>query len=99
MSWYYDAMRPFAVPPAATLALLSFFPLLASAAPQILILQGNGQILREGEFAKEDQTYPQRTRIRVFDGNGNPAAYTPVTWTVPIFKGRWFDGTFASKPA
>ncbi|MBL8292788.1 MAG: Ig-like domain-containing protein [Bryobacterales bacterium] len=90
-------MRLFAVPPAAALALLSFFPLLASAAPQILILQGNGQVLREGEFAKEDQTYPQRTRIRVLDWAGNPAAYTPVTWTVPLFKGRWFDGTVASE--
>jgi len=86
-------MRLFAVSPAATLAILSFFPLLASAAPQILILQGNGQVLREGEFAKEDQAYPQRTRIRVLDWAGNPAAYTPVTWTVPPYEGRWFDGT------
>lgn len=90
-------MRLFGVSPAATLALLSFFPLLASAAPQILVLQGNGQVLREGEFAKEDQAYPQRTRIRVLDWNGNPAAFTPVTWTVPIFKGRWFDGTVAGE--
>lgn len=90
-------MRLFGVSPAATLVLLPFFPLLASAAPQILVLQGNGQVLREGEFAKEDQAYPQRTRIRVLDWNGNPAAFTPVTWTVPIFKGRWFDGTVAGE--
>ncbi|MCC6589604.1 MAG: Ig-like domain-containing protein [Bryobacterales bacterium] len=63
-----------------------------AAGPQIVILDGNGQVLQEGEFAKAGQTYPKRTVIRVLDANGNRVPNTPVTWSVPNFEGRWWDG-------
>lgn len=50
-------------------------------------------MLREGEFPKQDQSYPKRTLIRVLDNNGNPIPNTPVVWTVPNFQGRWQDGS------
>lgn len=55
------------------------FPLAATlaASPQIIVLDGQGQVLHEGEFAKEGQTYPKRTLIRVLDANGNRVANTP----------------------
>jgi len=63
-----------------------------AAGSQILVLDGNGQVFREGEFPKEDSAYPSRTVIRVLDADGKPIAGTPVLWTLPPFAGRWREG-------
>lgn len=66
-----------------------------AAGNQILVLDGNGQVFREGEFPKEDCVYPRRTVIRVVDADGKPMAGEPVVWTLRAFTGRWREGDLA----
>ena len=68
-----------------------------AAGSQILVLDGNGQVFREGEFPKEDSIYPRRTVIRVLGEDGKPVAGTPVQWTVPPFAGRWREGELSEE--
>jgi hypothetical protein len=81
----------------AVVSLLSSLSASQVFAARIVVLEGTGQVLREGEFAKEGQAYPQRTRVRVLDDLGRPIAGTPVLWTVPLFRGRFFDGVVVSE--
>ncbi|MBL8295745.1 MAG: hypothetical protein JNN08_28125 [Bryobacterales bacterium] len=59
---------------------------------RIVVLEGNGQVLREGEFAKEGETYPKRTRIRLLDASGKAVAGANISWVVSQGGGRWLDG-------
>lgn len=59
---------------------------------RIIVLDGNGQVFREGEFPKPDSTYPRPTRIKVVNDDGKPLAGIAVQWSVPALRGRWRDG-------
>lgn len=60
---------------------------------RIVIYEGNGQVFREGEFAKEGETYPKRTRIRLLDASGKVVSGANISWVVSQGGGRWLDGT------
>lgn len=60
---------------------------------RIVILEGNGQVVREGEFPKEGETTPKRTRVVLYDAAGKPVPGANISWVVSQGGGRWLDGT------
>jgi uncharacterized protein (TIGR03437 family) len=61
-------------------------------ANRIIVLQGNGQVMREGEFPKDGETYPKRTRVRLVDSQGRPIPNATLTWSISQGGGRWQEG-------
>ena len=49
---------------------------------RIVILEGNGQVIKEGEFPKEGETTPKRTRVRLTDAAGKAVPGANISWVV-----------------
>ncbi|MCC6591061.1 MAG: hypothetical protein IT168_30530 [Bryobacterales bacterium] len=65
-------------------------------ANQLLVIEGNGQVMREGEGWLEGQSRPKRTVVRLLDSQGKPVANANVTWSIASGGGRWRAGTIDS---
>jgi len=59
---------------------------------RIVILEGNGQVVKEGEFPKEGETTPKRTRVRLVDAAGKAVPGANISWVISQGGGRWLDG-------
>lgn len=69
-------------------------------ANRIIVLEGEGVVVREGDFSdtrfRDTPPHHGRTRIRVVNANSAPVPGAAVTWTVlnePISGARWTEGS------